>query len=77
MRLQTEKSVFRSVESALLFPEQLPREPDVSWLYVDSFDGKGVYHAARRQNSSFYEEGRDRLIMEKTKEGISQALEKL
>jgi len=64
-------------QAASLFPDQLPHEPNVSRLYTDSFKDKGVYKAARRQNHSFYEEGRDRLVVKKTREGVSQALKKL
>ncbi len=62
-----------------VFPDQLPREPHVSRIYIDSFEGEnnGVYKFARRQNYSMYEEGRDRLIVDKTKAGISQALQRL
>lgn len=48
-------------------------------IFTSSFDcsNYGIYKAARRQNHSFYEEGRDRLIMDKTREGIKEALKKL
>ncbi len=71
------KIVTSKIKPVSLFPDQLPREPSVSRIYVDSFDNEGVYHAARRQNSSFYEEGRDRLVTEKTRKGIAEALKKL
>ena len=54
-------------------------EPMESQIFTSSFDcpNHGVYKAARRQNYSFYEEGRDRLIMDKTRGGIKEALKKL
>ncbi len=62
-----------------IFPDQLPREVTVSQIYVDSFEGEnnGVYKYARRQNFSMYEEGRDRLVTEKTVAGIREALKSL
>ncbi len=54
-------------------------EPTESQIFTSSFDfpNQGLYKAARRQNHSFYEEGRDRLTMDKTREGIKEALKKL
>ncbi len=48
-------------------------------IFTSSFDfpNHGIYKAARRQNYSFYEEGRDRLVMDKTRVGIKEALRKL
>ncbi len=50
-----ERKVSGEVNPASLFPDQLPREPDLSRIYIDSFEGEGnsVYKAAHRQNSCF------------------------
>jgi len=67
------------VEPISLFPNQLPKEPTVSLIFTSSFDcpNNGIYKAARRQNYSRYEEGRDRLLLIKTEEGIAGALKRL
>ncbi len=66
------------MESVILpiFPDQLKNEPSESRIYVDSFDGEGVYTAAQTQGSCFYEEGLKHFYSSETKEMVTEALGK-
>ncbi len=57
-----------------VFPDQLPCEPHISRIYIDSFDGDSVYSAAQNQNSCFYEEGLEDFYNNENRQMVLDAL---